>query len=294
MVTRLRFEYFKPATIDETILLLAKHMGKAKPIAGGTDLLVRTKTGEVKPEYLVDISGLHKQAYIRSDGEGIKIGALTTLRALETSTLLKEKAYILTEAAHRMGSVQVRNVATIGGNICNGVPSADMPPALIALEARAKIVGSKGERVIPLEEFFVDAKQTTLKSDELLTEIEIPKQPPRTGATFLKLGRLSIDIALVNVAVRVSLESNKDICENARIVLGAVAPTVIRARKAEALVKGKALAESLIREVAQVASEETKPLSDVRSSADYRREMCLALVKHGLERALERAKMGVV
>ena len=294
MVTRLEFEYFKPASIDEAVSLLAKHMGKAKPIAGGTDLLVLTKTDKVNPECLVDISGLHEQAYIKSDGEGIKIGALTTIRDLETSTLLKEKGYILTEAAHQTGSVQVRNVATIGGNICHGAPYADMPPALIALEAKVKIVGSKGERVTPLEECFMDTKRTALKHDEILTEITIPNQPPRTGATFLKLGRLSVDIALVNAAVRISLGPNKDICENARIVMGAVAPTPIRARKAEALVSGKALAESLIKAAAQVAAGETKPLSDVRSSADYRREMCMVLVKHGLERALARAETGVV
>lgn len=289
---RIPFEYFKPGKIEDVFLLLNRYKEKAKPIAGGTDLLVQIKKGEVKPECLVDISGLSDLTHILSDAEGIRIGALTTLRDLETSQLLKEKAYVLAEAAHMMAGIQVRNVATIGGNICRGVPSADIPPVLIALEAKAKIAAAEQERVIPLEEFFIGAGKTALNNNELLVEIIVPHQPPRTGTAFLKLGRLSVDIALVNVAVKVSLEFDNDICEDVRIVMGAVAPIPMRARKAEEWLRGKNLETSRIEEVALVASAETKPISDVRSSANYRREMSRVLVKRGLEQALERTKRG--
>jgi len=281
-------EYFRPRTVDEAISLLAKYGDKAKPIAGGTDLLVE-KPPDV--EYLMDIASLPMD-YIKNSGEGIEIGALSTIRSIEASSLFKEGAYrILAEAAHDFGHATVKNMATVGGNVCSAVPSSDFSPVLLALDAKAKVVGPAGERTVPLEEFFVDVRKTVLKSDELLVEFQVAKPPAHTGTAFYKLGRTSVDIALVNVATRITLGRN-EVCEDVRIALGAVAPTPIRARRAEKLLKGKRIDNALIEEASQTASEETKPISDIRSSADYRREVSKVLVKRALQKALKRAKEG--
>ncbi|HMK83840.1 MAG TPA: xanthine dehydrogenase family protein subunit M [Candidatus Bathyarchaeia archaeon] len=276
-------EYFRPKQISEAISILTRYGHEARVIAGGTDLLV-DKPPEAK--YLVDITSLPLD-YIENY-EGIRIGALTNLYTIEKSALLKDGAYrILPEAVHEIGHINVRNLATIGGNICNAVPSADSPPPLIALDAKVKIVGPGGERIVPLENFFSDVRKTVLKHDELLTEIQIPKRAAHTGTAFCRIGRTGVDIAIVNVAVRINVGPNR-VFEDTRIVLGAVAPTPIRAKNGEALLDGQRVDEAVIKKAAQSASEETKPISDVRSSAEYRREMSKVLVKRAVEKALER------
>ncbi len=263
------------------------------PIAGGTDLLVEKPRGV---EYLIDLSRL-PLVYIEAIPEtlDIRIGALTTVREIETSMLFKEEKYqihsILSETARKLGYVTTRNLATIGGNICNAVPSADFPPVLIALDSRARITGPTGERTVFLEEFFVGVRKTILRSGELLTEIQVPSQPPRTGIAFHKLGRVNVDIALVNVACRLTLRSNGT-CKDTRIVLGAVAPTPIRAKRAEEMLIDQNLDDNFIQKVAQMASKETEPISDIRASADYRRDMCRTLTARALRQALGRAGGG--
>lgn len=276
-------EYFRPTTIKEAVSLLVKFGKTAKPLAGGTDLLVNR---DPEIEYLVDLTCLPLD-YIRSSGDGVKIGALTKFRELEASALLKKEPYnVLAEAAHRSGHVAQRNMATIGGNICSAVPSGDLLPPLIALAARAKVVGKTGERVIPLEEIFAGPKKTVLRSDELLAEIRVPRQPNNSAAVFLKIVRTHVDLALVNVAVRVA--SGKGACKDVRIVLGAVAPTPMRAKEAEAMLEGKKLKDvpGIAEQVSKKAADATKPISDIRCSAEYRREISKVLVK--------RALMGVV
>jgi len=286
-------EYCRPESIEEAISLLARYGERARPIAGGTDLLVEKPS---KVEYLIDIMRL-PLAYIRENPHtrGIGIGALTTVREIETSRLFEDARFrvysILADVAKEIGYVTTRNLATIGGNICNAVPSADFPPVLIAMDAEARIVGPNGERILPLEGFFVQARKTIMRSDELLTEIQVPRQPPLTGVAFSKLGRLRVDIALVNVAARVTLGPDES-CKDARIVLGAVAPTPIRAKRAENLLKDRTVGDDIIEEAAQAASEETKPISDVRASAEYRRMMSKVLTTHVLKQALERAGRG--
>jgi carbon-monoxide dehydrogenase medium subunit len=280
-------EYYRPMTVEEAVSLLAKYGERARPIAGGTDLLVE------KPEVecLVDITRLGLN-YVKSEGDHLKIGAATTLSEVLDSKLLKREPYsVLWEEASRMGDPSIRNTATVGGNICSAVPSADFPPGLIALEAKAKILNPTGERTVTLEEFFLGPRKTVLQKGELLAEIQVPPQPARTAAVFLKKGRTRRDIALVNAAVRVTLGLN-GACEDARIVLGAVAPTPLRAGKAEALVKGRKLEASLVEEAAETASEETRPISDVRASAEYRRELSRVFVKHALTQAADKALRG--
>ncbi len=285
--------YYRPITVEEAVSVLAKYGEKARPIAGGTDLLVE-KPDDV--ECLVDISRLPLN-YIKRDKLtfGVKIGSLTTFRRIEKSPLFndaKHKVFnILAEAARKIGYVTTRNMATVGGNICNAVPSADFPPVLIALDATVKIFGPNGDRIVPLEEFFLGVRKTVLNCDELLLEVQVPRPAPLSGGAFLKLGRVHVDIALVNVAARVTLGSDED-CKDARIVLGAVSPTPIRTKKAEKLLKGERMKDALIEKVAQTASIEANPISDIRASSNYRREMCKILVKRALIRAYDRARIG--
>lgn len=282
-------EYFRPTTVKEAVSLLADYGGRARPIAGGTDLLVE-KPPEV--ECLVDITRLGLN-YVRNDGDTLKIGAATTLSQIIESSLLEKDPYcVLREEASKMGDPPIRNTATVGGNICSAVPSADFPPGLIALEAEARIAGPSGERTVSLDGFFLGPRKTVLENGELLTEIKVPAQPARTAAAFLKKGRTRRDIALVNVAVRVTLEPDGT-CEDARIVLGAVAPTPIRAKKAEAMLKGKKMHGALVEEeAAETASQEAKPISDVRASAEYRKELSKVFVKHALSQASQKALQG--
>lgn len=285
------FEYFEPETISDVITFLAKHGKDTKLIAGGTDLLVDMKKGRIKSKFLVNLMKIPDLSYITEDGGGLRIGATTTFREIEESKLIKEKYPLLFEAAQAMGTVQIRNMATIGGNICNALPSADIPPALVALDAKAKIVGQSGERFLPLEEFFMGIRKTTLESDELFTEVHVQSPPARSGTAFLKISRTASDLATLNVAVRVTLENNWA-CKEARVVVGGgVGPTLIRSRRAETLLEGKILEESLIEKTTRAASEELKPRpTSIRASPFYKIEVSKVLVKRALMKALDRAK----
>ncbi len=287
------FEYSEPETISEAITLLVKHGKDAKLIAGGTDLLVDMKKGKIQPKYLVSLMKIPDLRHITEDGGGLRIGAATTFQEIYESQLIKEKYPLLFEAAQAMGTVQIRNMATVGGNICNALPSADISPALVALDAKVKIVGQRGERVLPLEEFFVDVRKPALKNDELLAEVSVQSPPARSGTAFLKLGRTTADLATLNVAVRVTLD-DKGACKEARVVVGGgVGPTLIRSKKAEALLKGKVLKEPLIEEAAQVVPGELKPRpTSIRASPAYKIEVSKVLVKRALTKALDRAKAG--
>jgi carbon-monoxide dehydrogenase medium subunit len=278
--------YLKPKTIEEAVSILAKYREQARIIAGGTDLMVN-KPHEV--EQLVDIESLPLD-YIKKTEEGIRIGALSSVSTLKNSTLLTGKAFTaLSEACQQFGHSNLRNLATVGGNISSAVPSADLPPPLMALGARVKKIGQDGEATIPLEGFFTFVRKTVLKPDEMLLEIQIPHPQVRTGTAFLKIGRTSADLALVNVATSIKLDKG-GFCEDVKIALGAVAPTPIRAMKGEKLLLGKKIDEDLIEVIALTASEETKPISDVRCSDEYRKAMSAVLVKRALCTAMERAK----
>ncbi len=279
-------EYFKAVSVEEAVKLLAQYGEKSSYIAGGTDLLVE-KNPQV--EVLIDITGLGL-SYIKSDGQGIRIGATTVLADIETSPILSKGPYnIMMQAAHAMGTPQIRNLATIGGNICNAVPSADSAPALLVLDAILVIAGPAGERSMDIAEFFQGARKNALDRGELLTEIQLPIIPDHAGTAFIKKGRVATaDMALVNAAVRLSLAADNT-CRDVHIALGAVAPTPLRAREAEEMLSGKEPKEELLRQVAARASEEIKPISDVRSSAEYRMTLSRILVEQALKEAVARA-----
>ena len=284
----MRFNYLEANSIEEAVSLLTKYDGKAKAIAGGTDLLVKIRDKVIKPEYIIDIVPIPGLNYIKSAGKkGIAIGTLTSIRELEKSPELQKNFPIISQAAGQLGSVAIRNMATVGGNLCNAAPSAEMAPALIGLSATVKIVGSDGERVAPLEDFFTGPGTTILKTGELLVEIQVPPVPPNTTGVYLKHGiRGSIDLAIVGVAAVVTLEPKDGVCKDVKIVLGAVAPTPMRAHEAEQVLKGKQITDALIERCAEVASNESRPITDVRASDWYRKEMVKVFTRQAIKEAM--------
>jgi aerobic carbon-monoxide dehydrogenase medium subunit len=276
-----RFEYFEPTTLGEASALLSRYAGRAQPLAGGTDLLVELKEQLRRAECVVNIKRIPGMDTLSYDArEGLRIGALVTAREIEISPIILEKYSSLAQAARELGSIQVRNRATIVGNICRASPSADTLPPLIADSASVRIVGGKGERTLLLEDFFTGPGKTVLGVDELVTDLVLPPPPLNTRKVYIKHGRRkAMELATVGVAVSLS---NADV----RIVLGAVAPTPIRARRAEDLLRGKRLNAELIAQAAKAAADESRPISNVRASAEYRREMVEVLTRRALQRCI--------
>ena len=277
------FEFYQPATLAEASRLLRENGPGGRFLAGGTDLVIAMKEKGLLPKYIVDLKRVPGLSGIREDNDGtITIGALTTMYAVETSPVITKKYPFLAQSAAEVGSIQIRNRATIGGNMANATPSADVAPSLIALNATAKIVSSSGERTVPMEEFFRGPGQNAMNADEILTEITIPKTGPQLVGEYIKFSpRDMMDLAYIGVAVAYNLANDKK-CGQVRIVLGAVAPTPIRAKNSEALLEGKVLTEELATQVGDEAARESKPISDVRSSADYRRAMVAVMTKRAI------------
>jgi carbon-monoxide dehydrogenase medium subunit len=287
------FEYYEPRTLDEAISLLQNGQGRANLLNGGTDLLVEIKEHLRAPEAVINIKripGLGRLTY--GDQDGLSIGGLVTIRQVETSPVVKEKYAGLAQAAAELGSIQVRNRATVAGNICCASPWADTLPPLIADAAVLRIAGPDGERTVLMEEFFTGPGRTVLSASEILIEIIIPPPPPHTGKTYIKHGRRqAMELATVGVGVSLTLDGER--CGEVRIVLGAVAPTPIRARAAEGLLRGAApVTPELIAAAARKAMEESRPTTDVRGTAEYRREMVRVLTRRALDKALGQAKHG--
>ena len=287
------FEYFSPTTLAETVSLLSQYDGDARALAGGTDLLIRMKRKQWTPRAVVSlrrVPGL-RDISLASRGE-LRLGAAVTLTDLIRSPIIREHYPVLAKTASKMAGVQVRNLATVGGNLCNASPAADTAPPLIALNARAVIVGKNGERVVPLDEFFIGVGKSALAPDEMLREIIVPRQDESMRASYVKLEhREAMDIAIVSVGVWLKSQQsavNSQQCEDVRIVLGAVAPTPVRAKRAEEILRGKALTEERIHEAARVAVTEAQPIDDVRGSAWYRREMVELLTRRQLGAMTER------
>jgi aerobic carbon-monoxide dehydrogenase medium subunit len=277
------FEMYQPTTLQEASRLLKDKGAGGRFLAGGTDLVIAIKEKGLIPKYVVDLKKVPGLLGIRENADGsITIGALTTMREIETDSLLNKKYPFLCQSAAEVGSIQIRNRATVGGNMANATPSADVAPSLIALNATAKIVDASDERIVTLEEFFRGPGQTLMSPDEILTEIIIPKTSPQLVGEYIKFSpRDMMDLAYVGVAVAYNIAADTR-CIGVRIVLGAVAPTPIRARNAEALLEGQLLTEELAAKVGAEAAHESKPISDVRSSADYRRAMVGAMTKRAL------------
>lgn len=279
------FDYIRPGNMDEAIAALRANDNPCV-LAGGTDLLVGLKTNSVRPKCIIDLKGIPNINSIEYN-DGFKFGTLATVRDIETSPLLREKIPALCEAAATLGSIQIRNRATIGGNLCNGSPAADMAAILLAMNCEVKIVSPDGEKKLILDQFFTGPGITALARDEVLSEIIIPKEIQSYKGVYLKHGpRRAMDIGIVNIAILLNADFKSRRCNRIAIALGAVAPTPIRAKKAEALLEGRPLKTELIREAAETASSEAKPISDFRASAGYRLELIKSLVAKGIQQII--------
>ncbi len=284
------FEYFAPKTLKEALTLVDKYGDDCKIIGGGQSLLILMRQGLVAPQYLISIKGLSELSYIKDTKEGLNIGALTTHRAIEKSPVIQKKFSVLAEMEQRLASIQTRNWGTIGGNLCHGEPAGDPAPVLIALKATLTIASLKGERNMAVEDFSVDYFEVALKHGELLTEIQLPAAPPHTGTAYTKFNVIQSDLATVGVAVSITLGSGDGICQDIRIALGASAPTPMRAKQAEEVLRGKKITDNLLQKAGEVASTEAQPISDIAASEEYRRELVRVLVARVGNEALARAK----
>ena len=278
--------YARPKDVDEVVSLLGAHGRRAKILAGGTDLLVQRPSFV---EVLVDITATGLDG-VRDDGAGgLMIGAATQVEALERTEAFTATPFrALSEAVEVMATPTVRNMATVGGNLCNASPAADLSVALTALGAVLRIAGPQGQREIPIEDFFLGPNITALQDDEMLIEIHLPPLPKGTGSSFLKLRhhQTSVDMAIVNVAT--CLKAKGGLCEDAAVSMGGVGPAPCRASKAEAVLAGSAPDAALIEKAAQAAMEESCPIDDVRASAGYRKRIVAVLVRRSLEASLRR------
>jgi aerobic carbon-monoxide dehydrogenase medium subunit len=283
-----RINYIRPGNIGELLDILSGNAnGRYRVYAGGTDLIPKLKARTINPpETIVDLKGIPGLDYIDyDDRHGLRIGALATIRSIETSPVVREKYPLLSQASASIASIQVRNRGTMAGNICNAVPSADSAPPLLSLEARLLCVSKKRERIININEFFTGPNKNALEPDEILREIQIPALHEDFRGVFIKLSpRSRMDLAVVNVAVLCLKEKGqfKDI----RISLGAVAPTPIRAQKAERSLEGAKADDKAILNAAKTASAESRPIDDHRASAEYRRMMVEVLVKRAIHNVI--------
>jgi carbon-monoxide dehydrogenase medium subunit len=278
------FDFIQPTTIDAAILALAEHNPNVRILNGGTDYLVELKHVAQSPGVVVDVSRLQDLRGIEIIDAGLRIGAGTTHTEIMADPLVKEYVPAMIDAAHTVGAVQTRNLGTLGGNLVTCVPSMDSGPTLLALDAKVIILGSKGTRQSSLTDFFIGPRRTSLEPDELLLEIIIPKENLGKAASFIKFGlRKGQALALVNAASALWVEDNK--FKDVRIALGAVAPVVMRATKAEALLEGQVISEDLVQEAAKIAVGEAKPIDDFRASKEYRND----LIEVGTRRTLQAA-----
>jgi len=285
----IEFEYHAPKSLDEAVELLEKYGEDAHVLAGGTDLLPHMKQRRIEPKYIVNIKGIPELACIKETPEGIHIGALAKLRAIELSPLINEKLPLLSEAARSVGSVQVRNMGTIGGNICNASPSADMATPLMAVDAKVHIYSKSGEKNYPIVEFFHGRGEVRLEQGELVTGFTVPHLPEGAGSAFEKIGWTTLDIATVNVAAVVTLKEGK--IDHCSIALGACSPAPIRGVLAEEVLRGKEPNAEAMDEAVEFIATCVEPRERWRRAPpEYRRRTSKALARDAVTRAVEAAR----
>jgi carbon-monoxide dehydrogenase medium subunit len=282
------FEYLRPKTVPEAVAMLQQHGDEAKILSGGQSLIPMMKLRLARPGFLIDINRISGLSYVKEEGGYLKIGGLTREAELEASPLVHSKYPILLDTAHVIADPQVRNMATVGGNLAHGDPANDHPATMVALGAQVIATGPKGERVIPIEDFFVSLFTTALQHEEILTEIRILVPPARSGGAYFKLERKVGDFATAAVAVQVTLD-DKGTCQKVGIGLTNVGPTPVKARKAEEFLRGKKPDEANIKQAAQLAADESAPSPDLRGPVEYKKGLVKELTKRAISRAVERA-----
>lgn len=283
-----KFEYLSPSTLEEACELLRENAGEANVMAGGVAFSLLLRTGLIQPERVVDVSGVQELTGIARENGALRIGATAKHREVKESPLVAEHCSLLAEMEHDVAWVQVRNLGTLGGNICHAEPAADPPTVLTALGARVRLASTGGSRELAIEDFILGYYETELAPDEVLTAVLVPPQPPASGGAYVRFCARSVgDMPLLGVAA--VLRVSQGICEDARIVLGNVDSRPRRAEIAEEILRGERLSESLLDEAAQRTAHDLTPLSDLRGSADYRLQMVQVVAREALQRAMARA-----
>jgi CO/xanthine dehydrogenase FAD-binding subunit len=287
-----RFDYHEPSSVQDACAMLREFQDQGAVLAGGTDLLVNMKRGKASPRHVVTLSHIDELKKIKRDHGSLSIGACVTVAELKECGEVKSDFSGLSEGAGSLGSPLVRNLATAGGNIVTARPAADLPPTLIAYGACLLLKKENGERTVSLGEFFKGPGQTILERGEILCSIVLNEPPPYSGGAYMKLGlRRSLEISIVNVGSFLALDGPSGPVREARIVLGAVAPTPLRSPSAEAVLTGKSPDDDLFKKAGEAAAEDAKPIDDFRASAEYRREMVKVLTRRALRQAYEEAKL---
>jgi len=281
------FEYLEPTTVSEACALLKQYAGEAKVFAGGSHLTILMKQGLYQPKALVNIKKISELKGIKYGAkEGLSLGALVTHREIETSELVRERFPVLCDAEKEVANIRVRNTGTVGGNLASGEPLTDLSQIFISLDGKAGITGPNGQRAIPIEDLFVDFYTTSLAEDEILTQVVIPPLPAHSGIEYIRFSSSSVvDKPSAGVAVRLTLDAGDETIQTARIVLGCVGATPVRARKAESLLAGKKVTTELAAEAGAVAAQECNPIGDLRGSEQYKRAIVGTLVKRATGKA---------
>lgn len=289
------FEYEQPDSLPEALKILEAKTNDCKLLAGGTDLILQMKQGLAAPSLVIDVKQVPELNRLEwNEKQGLRLGAAVPISRLLAFTDTPKEFEILFQACSLIGSAQIKNRGSIGGNICNAAPSADSAPPLLCLDARAILASNKGKRTVRLNEFFLGPGKTALTEDELLVEIEIPTPAsPSAGCYLRHTTREEMDIAVAGVACFLTLSPQNEIVQSARIALGAVAPTPIRAPEAEAILEGNRITKAMIEEAAEKAAEEANPVSDLRASSEYRRELVRVLTKRTLEKACQELGLSI-
>ena len=284
------FKYVAAKTVNEACELLSQYGEEAKLLGGGQSLVNLMKQDLVIPSTIIDIKGLSDLDYIRYDKkDGLRIGALSTHRSVETSAAVKENFAMLAEMERTLASVAVRNWGTVGGSLAHADPASDLAATLLALSAQVTLTRSAGERVVSLDDFFVDYFETALQSDELLTEIHVPNSS-RGNGFYYKFAQRATDLAVVSVAVYIELDPDaQNRCQDIRIVMGSVGPTLLRSKRGEDLLKGQAITGARIEDASRVSAEDAQPTTDTNGSEEYKRELVHVLVARSIKEAANRA-----
>lgn len=276
------FEYHQPTTVSEAVEVLRKHPG-AKPLAGGTDLIPKMKQRLMEPGHVVNLKKIPELSVIEEHGDAVYIGAAVKLREIERSETIRRRLPLLSSCVKSIGSVQIRDMGTIGGNVCNASPAADGALGLVALEAVVHVAGSGGERQVEAKGFFKGPGLTVLRDDEIVTGFTVPVPAEGTGTCFISVGRTALDISTISIAV--ALKTDGDRVKDAKIALGSVAPTPLRLLDVEKRLKGKKMTEKLVEDTAKMVSESIQPITDIRGTAEYRREASRGMAAEALTRA---------
>jgi len=282
-----KFDYYQPQSLKDAFNLMEKADGHAMYVAGGTDLIVRIKQKVILPDALISLRSIESLKGLNANG-GIVMGSMTLFRDIERDSTLGREWPALVQAVSVLANPQIRNVATVGGNISNAAPSADCAPPLLVMDAVLTVEGPGGERQVPIEEFFVGPGKTCMDPAEILSHIRLPEMEKGTGMAFLKVGRVSQDIAIANMAALVVMEGKT--CRKCRVAAGAVAPIPLRLRQVEALLEGRKVDKELLEEAGRIAGREVRPITDVRSTEEYRRHISEVLAKKAIQQAIARVE----